>query len=123
MQLLGSCASGAGPLAATPGTRSTGLHRRLMHAWERTQGMAGAQMGIWCAHGEGRATFPDPAVQAAVLRSGQAPIRCDPTPLRCACGRQGGLPWRCHVWLLVPRAGGAGLPLRCLPVLAESGRS
>jgi len=40
--------------------------------------MAGAQMGIWCAHGEGRATFPDPAVLDAVLADRLAPIRyCD----------------------------------------------
>jgi phosphoribosylformylglycinamidine synthase len=38
-------------------------------------GMAGATLGVWCAHGEGRATFPDPAVEAAVLAGGLAPIR------------------------------------------------
>jgi phosphoribosylformylglycinamidine synthase len=40
--------------------------------------MAGARMGIWCAHGEGRAIFPDPAVLDAVLADGLAPIRCRP---------------------------------------------
>jgi phosphoribosylformylglycinamidine synthase len=39
------------------------------------EGMAGATMGVWCAHGEGKATFPDPAVEAAVLAGGLAPIR------------------------------------------------
>ena len=38
-------------------------------------GMAGATVGVWCAHGEGRATFPSPAVEAAVLAGGLAPIR------------------------------------------------
>ncbi len=32
-------------------------------------------MGIWCAHGEGRAHFPDPQVKQAVLEGGLAPIR------------------------------------------------
>ena len=40
------------------------------------QGMEGAAVGIWCAHGEGRAKFPDPDVQRAVLEQGLAPIRC-----------------------------------------------
>ena len=42
------------------------------------QGMAGARMGVWCAHGEGRATFPDAAVMDTVLAGGLAPVRyCD----------------------------------------------
>ncbi|KAK9814223.1 hypothetical protein WJX72_002529 [[Myrmecia] bisecta] len=46
------------------------------------KGMAGAQMGIWCAHGEGQAIFPDPAVQAKVLKEGLAPVRyCSPEGL------------------------------------------
>lgn len=32
-------------------------------------------MGIWCAHGEGRAHFPDPQVKQAVLEGGLAPLR------------------------------------------------
>lgn len=32
-------------------------------------------MGIWCAHGEGRAHFPDPQVKQTVLEEGLAPIR------------------------------------------------
>ena len=39
------------------------------------QGMGGSSIGIWCAHGEGRAHFPDPQVQQAVLNEGLAPIR------------------------------------------------
>ncbi len=35
-------------------------------------------MGIWCAHGEGRAHFPDPQVKQAVLEGGLAPIRSLP---------------------------------------------
>ncbi|KAK9837421.1 hypothetical protein WJX81_001177 [Elliptochloris bilobata] len=37
------------------------------------KGMAGARMGIWCAHGEGRAIFPDASVMDAVLADGLAP--------------------------------------------------
>ena len=37
--------------------------------------MGGSSMGIWCAHGEGRAHFPDPQVKQAVLEGGLAPIR------------------------------------------------
>ncbi|DBA68000.1 hypothetical protein WJX79_010614 [Trebouxia sp. C0005] len=39
------------------------------------KGMGGSSMGIWCAHGEGRAHFPDPQVKQAVLEGGLAPIR------------------------------------------------
>ena len=38
-------------------------------------GMAGATVGVWCAHGEGKATFPSAEVEAAVLAGGLAPIR------------------------------------------------
>ncbi len=38
-------------------------------------------MGIWCAHGEGKAVFPDPSVQQRVTSEGLAPIRYDCTPL------------------------------------------
>ena len=44
------------------------------------QGMGGASMGIWCAHGEGRAHFPDPQVKQTVLEGGLAPIRLTPPP-------------------------------------------
>ncbi|KIZ03655.1 phosphoribosylformylglycinamidinesynthase [Monoraphidium neglectum] len=37
--------------------------------------MGGAKVGVWCAHGEGQALFPDPAVEKRVLDSGLAPIR------------------------------------------------
>ena len=39
------------------------------------RGMAGAQLGVWCAHGEGRAHFPDAAVRARVEAEALAPIR------------------------------------------------
>lgn len=39
------------------------------------KGMGGAQIGVWCAHGEGRAHFPDAAVQARVEAEALAPIR------------------------------------------------
>jgi phosphoribosylformylglycinamidine synthase len=39
------------------------------------KGMGGASIGVWCAHGEGRAYFPDSAVEAAVTAGGLAPIR------------------------------------------------
>ncbi|GBF90353.1 hypothetical protein Rsub_02459 [Raphidocelis subcapitata] len=38
-------------------------------------GMGGASVGVWCAHGEGQALFPDPAVEKAVVAAGLAPIR------------------------------------------------
>ena len=39
------------------------------------QGMAGSRLGIWVAHGEGRAYFPDPEIQVRVLSRGLAPVR------------------------------------------------
>jgi phosphoribosylformylglycinamidine synthase len=39
------------------------------------RGMEGATIGVWVAHGEGRAFFPDEAVRARVLEEGLAPIR------------------------------------------------
>lgn len=39
------------------------------------QGMEGAVVGIWCAHGEGQAKFPDASVRTSVLQQGLAPIR------------------------------------------------
>eukprot|EP00746_Dinoflagellata_sp_MGD_P156639 gnl/MRDRNA2_/MRDRNA2_85913_c0_seq1.p1 gnl/MRDRNA2_/MRDRNA2_85913_c0~~gnl/MRDRNA2_/MRDRNA2_85913_c0_seq1.p1 ORF type:complete len:1338 (+),score=293.78 gnl/MRDRNA2_/MRDRNA2_85913_c0_seq1:88-4101(+) len=39
------------------------------------QGMEGSRLGVWVAHGEGRAHFPDLQVQEAVRRGGQVPMR------------------------------------------------
>ena len=39
------------------------------------RGMAGARLGIWVAHGEGSAYFPDPEIQERVLSQGLAPVR------------------------------------------------
>jgi phosphoribosylformylglycinamidine synthase len=39
------------------------------------RGMAGSTLGIWCAHGEGRAYFPDPEVLDRVEREHLVPIR------------------------------------------------
>jgi phosphoribosylformylglycinamidine synthase len=39
------------------------------------KGMGGASIGVWCAHGEGQALFPDEQVKERVLSSGLAPIR------------------------------------------------
>jgi phosphoribosylformylglycinamidine synthase len=39
------------------------------------QGMEGSTLGIWVAHGEGRALFPDPAILERVERQGLAPVR------------------------------------------------
>ena len=41
----------------------------------RLQGMEGAVVGSWGAHGEGQAKFPDDAVRTSVLQQGLAPIR------------------------------------------------
>ncbi len=38
-------------------------------------GMAGSTLGIWVAHGEGRAYFPDPGIRQRVEAEGLAPIR------------------------------------------------
>ena len=40
------------------------------------QGMEGAKIGIWCAHGEGQARFPEAQVYQDVLAQDLAPIRC-----------------------------------------------
>ncbi len=39
------------------------------------RGMEGSTLGIWVAHGEGRAFFPDGAILERVLEEGLAPIR------------------------------------------------
>jgi phosphoribosylformylglycinamidine synthase len=39
------------------------------------RGMEGSTLGIWMAHGEGRAWFPDPAILEAVERQALAPLR------------------------------------------------
>jgi phosphoribosylformylglycinamidine synthase len=42
------------------------------------RGMGGSQIGVWCAHGEGRAIFPDEEVKIKVESHKLAPIRyCD----------------------------------------------
>jgi len=39
------------------------------------QGMAGATLGVWVAHGEGRALFPEASVLEQTLGEGLAPLR------------------------------------------------
>jgi phosphoribosylformylglycinamidine synthase len=39
------------------------------------RGMSGARLGVWVAHGEGQAYFPDPATEARVLAEHLAPVR------------------------------------------------
>jgi phosphoribosylformylglycinamidine synthase len=39
------------------------------------RGMEEAVLGVWVAHGEGKAYFPDPAIERRVLDSGLAPVR------------------------------------------------
>lgn len=39
------------------------------------RGMGGAQIGVWCAHGEGCAHFPSEEVKQRVLGDSLAPIR------------------------------------------------
>ncbi|KAL5221585.1 hypothetical protein ABZP36_026298 [Zizania latifolia] len=42
------------------------------------KGMEGSTLGVWSAHGEGRAFFPDENVLASTLKSNLAPVRyCD----------------------------------------------
>jgi hypothetical protein len=40
------------------------------------QGMGGAVIGVWAAHGEGQALFPSDEVRNQVLERGLGPIRC-----------------------------------------------
>ncbi len=42
--------------------------------------MGGATIGVWCAHGEGQALFPNDAVRKHVLDKNLAPIRCVKLP-------------------------------------------
>ena len=39
--------------------------------------MGGATIGVWCAHGEGQALFPNDDVRKHVLDKNLAPIRCE----------------------------------------------
>lgn len=39
------------------------------------EGMAGATLGVWVAHGEGRAFFPDPQLRRETLQNNLAPLR------------------------------------------------
>ena len=39
------------------------------------RGMEGSTLGIWVAHGEGRAHFPEPGVMERVVEEGLAPVR------------------------------------------------
>ena len=39
------------------------------------KGMENTQVGVWCAHGEGRAYFPDESIMTEVLGNQQAPLR------------------------------------------------
>lgn len=39
------------------------------------KGMAGSTLGVWVAHGEGQAYFPDDAIKARILEKNMAPIR------------------------------------------------
>ncbi|PKA57324.1 putative phosphoribosylformylglycinamidine synthase, chloroplastic/mitochondrial [Apostasia shenzhenica] len=42
------------------------------------KGMEGSTLGVWAAHGEGRAFFPDESISDRVLRDNLAPVRyCD----------------------------------------------
>ena len=37
--------------------------------------MGGSRMGVWCAHGEGKAHFPDTSIVADLSKSGQCAVR------------------------------------------------
>lgn len=39
-------------------------------------GMEGSSLGVWVAHGEGRAHFPDSESRTSAVEAGLAPIRC-----------------------------------------------
>ena len=53
------------------------------------KGLAGASLGVWVAHGEGRCYFPDPAIRGVVEARKLAPLRYaddagEPTAARVA---------------------------------------
>ena len=37
--------------------------------------MGGSRMGVWCAHGEGKAHFPDSSIISELSKSGQCAVR------------------------------------------------
>lgn len=39
------------------------------------EGMSGSTLGVWVAHGEGRAFFPDAAVHRSIETTGRVPLR------------------------------------------------
>lgn len=99
------------------------------------RGMEGSSLGVWLAHGEGQALFPDPAVLETVRRDKLAPIRyVDPTgkqteqypfnpngspegiaALCSPCGRHLALmphPERCFLGWQLPYLEGTGFSVR-----------
>lgn len=42
------------------------------------EGMAGSNIGVWTAHGEGKCLFPDEGVKSTILEQNLAPIRYEP---------------------------------------------
>jgi phosphoribosylformylglycinamidine synthase len=89
MALLGWVPSAAGAAALPDAAQPRFVHNasgRFESRWVTVRveddspavllkGMGGATMGVWCAHGEGRAHFPDAAVRDAALAGGLAPVR------------------------------------------------
>lgn len=54
------------------------MDRNKPYFWFRVsgfRGMEGTRVGIWVAHGEGRALFPDQAIHDKIINDGLAPIR------------------------------------------------
>jgi phosphoribosylformylglycinamidine synthase len=85
MALLGYVPNGAGALADTEQPRfihnASGRYESRFTAVRINdspsimfKGMAGSVLGVWVAHGEGRAHFPDPAVRAAVESGRMVPL-------------------------------------------------
>ena len=64
------------------------------------RGMGGTQVGVWCAHGEGRAHFPSAAIKQRVMDDRLAPIRCALCAVRATrCCR---MVCRCQLAAILP---------------------
>lgn len=88
MALLGWIPAGAGNAALPDLQQPRFVHNtsgRFESRWVMVEvqespavmlrGMEGSVLGVWAAHGEGRALFPDEAVKRAVLDNKLAPVR------------------------------------------------
>ncbi|CAI5970495.1 unnamed protein product, partial [Closterium sp. NIES-65] len=65
-------------ISSPPSVTAAASHPLLPYFSHPVRGMEGTRVGIWVAHGEGRALFPSESLFQSVLSSNLAPIRyCD----------------------------------------------